>query len=331
MTPTPQTLLTNSAAVFSYLMKQLAEITKKFQLKSSKTRKLKNLFKYAYQKELSSDSNLGLFIGPTKESVTLIRFFMKLLLISRKIIGQENLTSAFNAHLAGKRVIFFVNHTGVIDPPIINYLLDEFIEKNFPKDNILWTWVAGRRVWDSFLLRIFSRCSRMITVFGNKYVKEAKEASENDPSKLEKFLSMRNHNSRALRWMRNSKDIIFVFPEGTWYSDGKLHKGDPTAINVARIISNGGENETIIIKCFLEGADHVLPASGDPGDDFPRFLEVVKRGNVIFHVGIPENWLDILAKVPTGIAKNEVDKWIVDYIMRGIAQHAKLEARGVYA
>lgn len=123
----PALIAQQRQASAKYITQQLEKITKKFNLTSSKKRKLTTLFKNAFNREAYSDEKLGLLIEATRESELLIRFFMKILLISYKLVGKENLLLALKHHLAGGRVIFCFNHTGVIDPPIVNYIFDDFI------------------------------------------------------------------------------------------------------------------------------------------------------------------------------------------------------------
>lgn len=312
---------TSGADALQYLKEQLPKLAQRLSLKAPEIEELKILIEAAYENEMAFEKQPDPFMKSTPQSKALDYFLLKRMLTSWEIEGKQNLLKALEHYSNGHRVVFMLNHTGNIDGPLVDYIFESFIEKDFPK-----TWVAGKRVWESPFLRMFSRCVDMVTVFGEKYIKLAQEKGDS-----EEISRMRNHNAVALRWMIKNKSMLFVFPQGTWCNAGHLTEGVPSVMSIIRAISGNG-TKTVIVPCYVEGADKMMPPSGKPGDDFYYFIEVFQCGEVILRFGEPQQLEDIMSQIPNKTSKEEIDKWLIDYVMRKIADFAPTEeARGPYA
>ena len=310
--------------ILSYFNQQLPNLSKRLNFQKSESELLNELLFSAYLREVTSKEELGLFIKSTSESKALINFFMRKLLLSWKIIGEQNLSHALEYHTNNGRVIFMLNHTGVIDPPIVNYMLNHFVKSSFMKliDQPFMTWVAGMRVWNTVFLRIFARCSEMVTIYSEKYISEAKGT--------ENFSERIGHNVGALQWMKKNQTTLWLFPEGTWSNKGRLLRGVPDAMNVPRILSKNSNTNVLIVPCYLQNAHRVMPHLKKQGDQFYDFLQAVRPGkNVTLHIGEPEYWNNIAAEATEKNA--ETNQKLVDHVMSNIAKLAPLKARGAYA
>ncbi len=270
------------ADILRYMMGQLPLLSARLGLGPEQSEELKCLLESAYHRETDSEEKPEVFMGSTAESKALVGFLMNRLVSSWSIEGQDHLQSALGHHRSGGRVVFMFNHIGNVDPPIVNHILKAVVESGLPM-----VWVAGRRVWESPFLRMFSRCVDMVTVFSEKYIRLAFGTAD--------FPMMRTHNIAALRWMKKYRNLLCVFPQGTWCNTGQLTVGVPSVMAIPRIVSDDGKTDTIIVPCYLEGADTIMPPLGrsEGVDEFYLFLEAVRTGRIVLKFGEPLSWNDL--------------------------------------
>ncbi len=343
--------LNNGAEIWTYLEKQLQDLSIRMTLKKHEKYNLKKLFRNAYQKELvsegSKNNTFPIFIEPTSESKRLTNFFMKRLLPSWTIKGEENLLKAFDHHLKGGRVIFMLNHTNLADSPIFDYLLDNFLKNNYSRTKIkhlkkAMVWIASIRAYGNPFVSMFSKCSNIATVFNRRNINQAQQKAQEAQEESEKetwqqkFSAMLGHNINAIKAVAKYRFIPLIFIEGTCRYVNLLHRGDPAAANIPKLINatKEGCDNTLIVTCFLEGVGKALDSSvlTDVEDKLYHFLEVFNLNNDgCLHIGEPILWNEIVSSVPRQ-ERVEHEQLLVDYIMgKLMAPLAPESARGYYS
>lgn len=260
---------------------QIPELVRLLKLTPDEVTELETLFKAAYEEELMLQFRIDkkevpmTYMAATPHARALTGFFMEKLITSWNVEGAENLYEALAFFEAGGNVIVMSNHTGVVDAPIAAYILLRFLSESYRM-----TWIAGKRVWESVLLRMFALCVDLLTMFGMKYVAPARGTKE--------FEEMRARNFAMLRFMRKNRSLWFAYPQGTWNNMGWLTKGEPNAMDLLGALGGAGYENTAVLPGYLSGPEKIIPPI--PGqkkgkDGFHLFLRKPTPGHVDFRFG----------------------------------------------
>lgn len=307
--------------MYAYMFRIIPRIIRQLQLGIGGGARMLFLFVRAYVRELKFKSVLvregkrRIFIPSTRESEELVGFFIRRLITSWKLEGERHLESAIAFRESGGKIIIMSNHTGGVDAPVADYILRQALTEEYPR-----VWVAGKRIWESIFLRLFSRCVDLLTMYGMKYVRSATG---------EEAASIRAHNTAMLRWMKkNPRHLFFAFPQGTWCNRGYLTEGEPMAMRLVwnlRDKSKSGE-DVMVLPAFLSGPEKIVPPIDmqEAGDaEFYHFLDKLTPGHVSYRFGVPLRGSDLFVLS---------DEEGIDVVMRSIADLAPTEeAKGPYA
>jgi len=266
----------------------------------------------AFQSVIDGEKELRTYMPSTEESKALVGFLSDRLMRSWEIEGMSHLLGALDFYRSGGNVVIMSNHTGVIDAPVADYILRRALSEEYPM-----TWVAGKRVWESVFLRMFSRCVDLLTMFGEKYVQVAAGTPE--------FDRMRARNVAMLRWMRSHRSVWFAYPQGTWCNTGRLTPGKANVMDILGTLGGRNYENTMVLPAFLDGPEKIVPPSEKQKkgeDDFGDFLELLTPGEVSYRFGPPLSGRELAFSQEEGIRA----------VMYGIADLAPTEeARGPYA
>jgi 1-acyl-sn-glycerol-3-phosphate acyltransferase len=309
--------------MYAYIFGIIPRIIARLGLNVSESARMLYLLARAYVRELrfksviAKESPRSPFMPSTRESYALVDFFMERLITSWDIRDEEYLEQALTFHESGGRVIIMSNHTGGVDAPVADYVFREYLSERYRM-----VWVAGKRVWESIFLRIFSRCVDLLTMYGMKYV----QAAEGDK---EKEAEIRIHNVAMLRWMKKHPDRVFLaFPQGTWCNKGYLTAGEPAAMSLIRVLGEKerGGTDVMVLPAFLSGPEKIIPPfdQQEGGDDeFYHFLDALTPHAVSYRFGPPLRGHDLV-----GLSNGDG----IEHIMFAIADLAPTEAaKGPYA
>jgi hypothetical protein len=309
--------------MYTYILKIIPRIIARLELSVSESVRMPYLLTRAYVRELRFKSVIAkegarkTFMPSTRESHALVDFFMERLIVSWEVLGGEYLEQALTFHESGGRVIIMSNHTGSVDAPVADYVFRGYLSERYRM-----VWVAGKRIWESIFLRIFSRCVDLLTMYGMKYVRAAQGDEE-------KAREIRAHNFAMLRWMKENPDRIFLaFPQGTWCNRGYLTAGEPAAMSLVRALGKKecGGTDVMVLPAFLSGPEKIIPPfdQREGGDDeFYHFLDALSSHPVSYRFGPPLRGCDLV-----GLSNEDG----IERIMFAIADLAPNEAmRGPYA
>lgn len=306
-----------------YIAEQMKGIMARLSLSCSDAEELKRLFKLAsdFEERFTRDGETPQVFMPTAEtSKALVSYFMWRLIRSCSVENGEYFRKAIEFHRTGGNVVIVSNHTGGIDAPAVDHVLGIFFGKAYLDLNR--TWIAGKRIWDSKFLRMFSRCVDLLTMFGEKYVQSAVGT--------EAFSDMRRRNTAMLNCMRNQgrRSLWFSYPSGTWSNLGQLMHGRPEFMDLLKSFGDKGER-TIVLPAYLDGLDGprgIVPPSPEQlagQDGFYDFLRMIRPGSVAMRFGSPLSGSKLYGM------PNEQG---IDAVMHAIADLAPTEeARGPYA
>jgi hypothetical protein len=188
----------------------------------------------AYVRELKSKATneVRTLTMATKESLKLADFFMTRLIKTSSIEGKEYLDEAIRFFEAEGKVLILSNHFGVIDALVSRFILESIFGKKY-----MMIWIAGKRVWESIFLRIFSRGVNLLTMYSTKYFSSA--ATDEERRKI------RAHNFAMLREMGKRRAIYLGYPQGLWNPEC-LTPGDPAAMALVGALG-GKKYENVLV------------------------------------------------------------------------------------
>lgn len=275
------------AGYSAFIAEQVPGIMKRLGIPSAGIGELKELFGSATAFEEvfeNSGEKPTVFMRASDTSRALVLYFMRRLIRSCSVEHGRYFHDAIAFHRAGGNVVVVSNHTGGIDAPAVDHVLGIFFSGAYLE--LSRTWIAGKRIWDSPFLRIFSRCVDLLTMFGEKYVRSASGTSA--------FSEMRQRNTAMLKHMRDSehRSLWFAYPSGTWSNLGRLIGGRPEFMDLLRCFGDKGKR-TIIVPAYLDGLDGpkgIVPPSPEQlagGDGFYDFLRMIRPGRMSIRFGSP--------------------------------------------
>lgn len=267
----------------------------------------------AYVRELKSKAanEVQTLTMATEESSELAEFYMSRLIESFSVEGKENLDKAIRFFEEGGKVLILSNHYGVIDALVSRFILERLFGKKY-----MMIWIAGKRVWESIFLRIFSRGVNLLTMYSTKYVSSA--ATDEERRK------MRAHNFAMLREMGRRLAIYLAYPQGAWNPEG-LTLGDPAAMALVGALGGKKYEGVLVLPMYIDGTDEMVKYSSSPNEDpsvFYRFLEGLTPCKVTLRFSSP-----LYGDVFRGHSNEDN----METIMRAIAGLAPIGKRGPYA
>jgi 1-acyl-sn-glycerol-3-phosphate acyltransferase len=253
---------------------------------------------------------------PFKTSIVegLSQFFSKKLTVS----GIDNLQIVRENLSKGKSVVLLANHLSHADHPTLGRAMRQ---NGFADLADRLTFVAGMRLKDEFLAKIFNNAyARILVSTPTTAPQTEKENRESQIINLKGFFE-------ASRLM-NKGSLLVIYPEGTRSRDGKLLKAIPA---VARYLEN--PNVGAILPVGIQGTGDLLPV----GKKIIRFKKTkISFGKPIFPAHLIN---DILGELPADKRNNykrdkkirdEINEKIMGFVMIKISQLLPEEQRGVY-
>lgn len=302
-----------SLKMMRYVLGQIPGIMRRLHLGVLEGMQLVLLLASAYARELKSKATneVRTLTMATKESLKLADFFMTRLIKTSSIEREEHLEEAIRFFEGGGKVLILSNHYGVIDALVSRFILERFFGKKY-----MMIWIAGKRVWESIFLRIFSRGVNLLTMYSTKYVSSAETDEERG--------KMRAHNFAMLREMGKRRAIYLGYPQGAWNPEG-LTLGDPAAMALVGALGGKKYEGVLVLPMYIDGTDQMVTYSSSPSEDpsaFYRFLEGLTPCKVTLRFSQP-----LCGDVFRGRSKEDN----MEIIMRAIAGLAPTGKRGPYA
>jgi hypothetical protein len=302
-----------SLKMMQYVLGQIPGIMRRLHLGVLDGMQLVWLLASAYARELKSKATneVRTLTPATRESLKLADFFMTRLIKTFSIEGKEYLDEAIRFFEAGGKVLILSNHFGVIDALVSRFILESIFGKKY-----MMIWIAGKRVWESIFLRIFSRGVNLLTMYSTKYFSSA--ATDEERGKI------RAHNFAMLREMGKRRAIYLGYPQGAWNPEG-LTLGDPAAMALVGALGGKKYEGVLVLPMYIDGTDQMVTYSSSPSEDpsaFYRFLEGLTPCKVTLRFSQP-----LCGDVFRGRSKEDN----METIMRAIAGLAPPSKRGPYA